>query len=231
MGGEKKRIAAALKRRSTTTTLDKFSFAHRCTCDTQIICSSQVYIAENNSICGAGWQLICPSGNRNNMLCLSGNLWSVKMLSVINIDSIPMGNHSIVLASWEVMYAQTCWIRLGPSHTYTHTCTQNTHTVRWIATPPRINTYQLQWAGALCSFLLILSMVIYCSVLVNSHIVSWKCGQLREMVEFKSKAQQPPNPPHPAICSLFMCILVHAGGEYMGWLNNNNIFVQRGMAL
>lgn len=91
-----------LERRVTS---DTFSLAHRCTCDIQIICSSYIYIARNNSICGAGWQFICPRWNSNNMLCLRDNLWSAETLSVINIDSIPMGNHSIVLASWEVMYA------------------------------------------------------------------------------------------------------------------------------
>lgn len=59
-------------------------------------------------------------------------------------------------------------------------------------------------------------MVIYCCVLVNSHIVPWNCGQPGEIVEFKTKAQQLPR-------SLFMCIQVHAQGGYMGWLNNNNI--------
>lgn len=52
--------------------------------------------------CTCGWRLIWSS---NNTLLLSSNLWSAQMLSVINIDSVPTGNHSIVLASWEVMYA------------------------------------------------------------------------------------------------------------------------------
>lgn len=155
--------------------------APRCTCDTHMICLS--YGAQNNSIGGAGWQLICPCWNRNNMLRLSSNLWSAKTLSVINTDCVPRGNHSVVLASWEVMYAQTCWNRPGSSHTH------SVHTVRWIATPRRINTYQLQWAEALCTFLLILSMVIYCSVLVNNQRVPWNCGQPGEIVEFKTKAQ------------------------------------------
>lgn len=112
----------------------------------------------------------------------------------------------------------------GP-HTHMHTHTQGIHTVRWIATPPRINTYQLQWAGALCSFLLILSMVIYCSVLVNSHTVPRKCGRPREIVEFKAI--------RPGSCPLYL-LSVHSGPRWR-WIyelvEQQQHFAQRGMSL